>query len=423
MVTVMPLIGPFASALLCLGAFALGFATFLPYGMNNALSMAVASASLAAMSISLVLAARPRLTEPLFGGLDRMYQAHKWLGIAALGLMIVHDVVDPHFKKFVPKTQLGEFVSDLGEVAYYAFIGMILLSWFKRLPGLRIEIPYGLWRVSHKAMGVLFAVVFVHQLLTDKPMAQTAPLALLLNGLSIIGLLAYLYTEFAPRLNRKSYTVDTVAAARSATQIVIRPTKGSLRWQPGQFAFISAPAAGLGEAHPFTIASAPAQDGVMRFAIKNLGDWTGRLGSVLKPGQELIVEGPYGRFQPNSQRGDQIWIAGGVGITPFLAAASALPDDRRIHLFYCLEKRADAVGLDVLDRAMRDHPGFRYTLVESRQDGYLTAEKLAMHSAVPPKAASVFICGPEALRNAILTGLAAIGQQPRSVQYELFAFR
>ncbi|MBN9060435.1 MAG: ferric reductase-like transmembrane domain-containing protein, partial [Rhizobiales bacterium] len=42
------------------------------------------------MSVAMLLALRPRALEGWFGGLDKMYRLHKWLGIGALVLSILH---------------------------------------------------------------------------------------------------------------------------------------------------------------------------------------------------------------------------------------------------------------------------------------------------------------------------------------------
>ena len=63
-----------------------------------------------------------------------MYRVHKWLGIGAMALMIGHQLVEPHFKRWTPETSIGELAGEAGEFALYGFIGLILVSWFKRLP-------------------------------------------------------------------------------------------------------------------------------------------------------------------------------------------------------------------------------------------------------------------------------------------------
>jgi predicted ferric reductase len=95
--------------LTCMLVGMLGLVTYAPYGFDAAVGIAVGAAAVVAMSLTLILAARPRLLEPLFGGLDKMYLVHKWLGISALILMILHDQVEPDFDRSVRETGLANW--------------------------------------------------------------------------------------------------------------------------------------------------------------------------------------------------------------------------------------------------------------------------------------------------------------------------
>ena len=64
--------GMIIAILFCLGAFVLSLRSVSAYGIVNAFSIAAGAMAAVAMSQCLILAARPRILEPLFGGLDRM---------------------------------------------------------------------------------------------------------------------------------------------------------------------------------------------------------------------------------------------------------------------------------------------------------------------------------------------------------------
>jgi predicted ferric reductase len=100
--------GLIAIVFFCLVALALSFDSVAAYGIGNTLGIATGTTAVVAMSQCLILAARPRLLEPLFGGLDRMYRAHRWLGIAALGLMLAHNQLVPDFERWVRESKIGE---------------------------------------------------------------------------------------------------------------------------------------------------------------------------------------------------------------------------------------------------------------------------------------------------------------------------
>lgn len=68
-----------------------------------------------------------------------------------------------------------------------------------------------------------------------------------------------------------------------------------------------------------------------------LGDYTGGLASRLKVGDAVKVEGPWGRFDFSGDAPRQVWIGGGVGVTPFIARMQHLghsPDGRPVDFFF-----------------------------------------------------------------------------------------
>ena len=86
-----------------------------------------------------------------------------------------------------------------------------------------------------------------------------------------------------------------------------------------------------------TFAEQGEHDPEVRFLIKELGDFTTNLYQRVKAGNEVVVEGPYGRLEFDVNK-PQVWIAGGVGIASFFAILSSLKTLKRhppVHLFYC----------------------------------------------------------------------------------------
>jgi len=417
---------PILAALVVIAAAVLGAQTYAPYGMGTAIGIALGSGSIAAMSLALILSARLKLLEPIFGGLDRMYGVHKWLGIAALALMIGHNTIEPELEHFVRETRLGEFASDVGEFALNGFIGLILISWIKRIPFTRLELPWPIWRLTHRFTGLLFAVAAFHQLAIDKPAGIDGTLSLYLNALCLTGLAAWLYTQFiAPMLRPRVFVLDNISRHGAVTELMLRPEDRPMRWKPGQFAFVSAFEAGMAEAHPFTIANAPSADGNLRFCIKALGNWTRNLPDRLTLGQRLRVEGAYGRFVLRKRVKRQIWLAGGIGITPFLAWAEALThaDQQEIVLVWAVTTRSEAFAVDQLSTIAARHPRLKVHIIASAEEGRLTAQKLAELAPFPIREADLSYCGPTSLRDVIVSGLKTMGQNPRHVHCEVFELR
>lgn len=68
------------------------------------------------MALALVLAVRPVVFEGFFGGLDKMYRLHKWLGIAALAWSVAHWLAEdlPKERRPRPKSGGGPFCKASG---------------------------------------------------------------------------------------------------------------------------------------------------------------------------------------------------------------------------------------------------------------------------------------------------------------------
>lgn len=377
-----------------------------------------------AMGIAQFLATRPPFIEPYFGGLDRIYQLHRKIGMAVLGLIAIHYFVTPDFKGLALTAGLNSLAAEVGEYAFYGFVILLVFSLVKIIPKTKIEIPYHIWRYSHRLIGILFILVAFHQMFIKRPYEGTAFIATYLNLFALIGIASYLYTQFLPWLKTRSYEVFDVERHEGATIISARPTGRPLRAKPGQFGFFRVEKPGLKEPHPFTIAGID-EDGVVRFAIKALGDYTKALRESVAVGDRLTLEGGYGHF--NHKRGGkkQIWLAGGIGVTPFLAMASRLKGDegQDIHMVYCVRDRSEAIGLETFEAQSEKLSNFSFVLHDSAKDGRLDAAKLAARSTLDPGESDLWFCGPPPLRKAIEDGLKKLGKPPRRVEFEQFQFR
>ena len=197
------------------------------------------------------------------------------------------------------------------------------------------------------------------------------------------------------------------------------------RWrghQAGQFAFVS-----FDEkegAHPFTITSAWTDDGRLSFVIKELGDYTKTLLAGLKIGDPVKVEGPYGQFTFSSNKPRQIWIGGGIGITPFiarmkaLAQASAGKNHRPLSHHHGTRRRRHRQA------AQRCAAGQRYfcTYWSIHAMVLLTAERIM--AAVPKwESSDVWFCGPTRFGEALRRDFVTRGLPADDFHHELFDLR
>lgn len=379
--------------------------------------------ALIAMGITQLFATRFGWLEMVFGGLDRIYVQHKWLGISALLAVFLHDTIDPEMRGLGRETALADLAESLGEFSYYGLLVLVAIT-------LITFIPYHLWRWTHKLMGGFFALSAFHYVFIMKPFANTDPLGLYVLGFCILGIAAYVYTLLPQRVlqRAKPYTIRQVESTGDAISVTMTPDKRPMTYRPGQFAFISFDTPGLGESHPYTISKAPDASGRLQFTIKPMGDHTNRLVRRLEAGTGAMVQGPYGHFGNTAQRGLGIWIAGGIGVTPFVALSEDLatrPVDNNapVHLFYCVKNRSKAAHLRALEALSDERSDFTLHLVESGLGKRLNAETIQASVGGKLEKARVSFCGPESMRENLKNDLVSRGLASRRFAYEEFEIR
>jgi predicted ferric reductase len=303
--------------------------------------------AIGAMSIAMILALRPRWPETWLGGLDKMYRLHKWLGIAALTVAVVHWLWTqaPGWAASLGLLELGQrpprpplenpveqalanlrgTAEGLGEWAFYAAVVLIVLALIPRF-------PYRWFFKTHRLLAVAYLVLVFHTIVLTKFGYWASPLGVAMAALLIYGAAA----AFIVLLRQ-------VGAGRKVDGTVthlhyypsLRVLEGEVELAPGwpghkagQFAFVTSDRSE--GAHPFTIASAWNEaEPRLIFIAKELGDFTSQLRETVKPGQKVKVEGPYGRFTFEDDCSRQIWVGGGIGITPFIGRMKQLARERR----------------------------------------------------------------------------------------------
>ncbi len=134
----------------------------------------------------------------------------------------------------------------------------------------------------------------------------------------------------------------------------------------------------------------------------------------LKPGARLEISSPASLIEIDWSRKSYCLIAGGIGITPITAIASALRR-RNIdaHLHYAAKSRGDAAFLDEMSATLGD----RLTLYAGDEGARIDLD--ATFRALPDDAIAV-MCGPMRMLEAARRGWNAAGRAPADLRYETF---
>ena len=380
----------------------------------------LASTAMIAMAIAIVLSTKPRWLEPYFGGLDKMYAAHKQVAITAFFLLIGH-------KLFIPLAKSTFLSKRLGNVAYLGIIFLVLITVAPRIPLISriLNPPYHRWRILHRLLGMLFVVGLVHSLLVNAQIKQSIPGGYLLV-LSIIAIIAWLnHIIFGNRRRQVAYSVADVQQLNGAcSEVTLKPEGEKVEFEPGQFVFVQFADGELAEPHPFTVSSSPDEPN-LRLSIKASGDWTRHLTKNLKAGTSAQVDGPYGMFDYKTGGSEQVWVAGGIGVTPFLSWVRSANGSfgANVDFFYGVRGEGDALFWDEFMAADDKYDEFAAHLQYSTKDGHLSAEDVAKQIRGNITDKDIYLCGPVKMTEGFTRAFAKMGVPRSNIHYEEFNFR
>jgi predicted ferric reductase len=397
--------------------------------------------SILLLSIGLVLISTLPWVEEWFDGIDRAAIWHRRVAITGLVLLLPHILLSSNPNG----TTLG------GPLGIIGAVGMVALALWAILPRWRSAVPpplrglvvaardapvvrdlrgifggYERWRALHRTTGLFVAAAFVHGVLDGTPFDGAPVLRWSYVAIGAIGLAFYVYRELLAR-HLQSLHDYQVASVRELgpglVEVAMRPLGRGVDFVPGQFAMVYLEAKDGWHRHPFTISSAP-QEGLLRVTVKALGDYTSRLAELIEPGMPAVIGGPHGRFRYDKGTERQVWIAGGVGVAPFLSWLRALDGDdlsQHVHFFYSADGEAP-FAQEIREIADR-HRSLQVHLIDTGVEGRLTTEQVLSVTDGDPRGVSVFMCGPRGMLQTFQTRLRTAGVPARRIHREYFDWR
>jgi ferredoxin-NADP reductase len=195
----------------------------------------------------------------------------------------------------------------------------------------------------------------------------------------------------------------------------------------GQNAVFTLP--GVGESRTFTIASAPHEPHLM-VATRMRDSAFKRTLKSAQPGLKVDIDGPAGVMVMHEDASrPAVFLAGGIGITPFLAMARDAAHRRlphRIALFYANRRPQDAAFLGELRQLEGANPNFRLVAAMSDppadwkgETGFLRRDILERHQP-DLRAPIYYFAGPPAMAMAMQEMLSGLGIADADMRSEEF---
>jgi predicted ferric reductase len=380
-------------------------------------------------SLTLLLASLLPGLERAFSGLDRIAVWHRRTAVAGVLLLLPHDAL--------ASSTPDRFAHGIGPgLGSFALVGLLVLSVWALAPKLRAaawpgpvrrlaRATYERWLTAHRLTGLFVIAAVVHGGLVAPSLHASTVLRVAFLAVGGTGIAAYAYRELVARfvIPVYDYTVADVRRPNASTiEISLEPVGTPLAFRAGQFVFLAFGGAMGWQRHPFSVASAP-RARRLEVAVKAVGDYTRDLRESLRPGTPARVVGPYGAFDYRTGGRRQLWIAGGIGITPFLSWIRGLDDafDRDVDFYYSVVQETDALYVDEIAAAAARHPTLRPHLVVTQRDGLLTADRTVDGDA--PSDLWIYLCGPPTMTDALARGYRGLGIPPTHIRWEAFDIR
>jgi len=367
------------------------------------------------MSTNLVLSTRARPLERWLRGLDKVFVTHRTIGLTVAVLVLSHFTLVLKSVGYVPSKPLGYTTLAL-------VVGAVFSASAPRYPWRRlVPLRYETWKATHRTMGAVVALGITHSWLAH-PYVRTVPLlTAYVYGVAAVGLAAWVYREFVfSRTGAfRDYRIGRFEVLRGEIAEVTLAESSGLARAAGQFVFASFEAGPTREQHPFTVSSGPRSE--VRLSIKASGDFTRELLAGVPEGTSVRIEGPYGAFDRRRGGPRQVWLAGGIGITPFLAMAADLDAETDVLLVWSVRTAEEAVYRRRLEDAARTAPGLEFRLHQTSALGHVRIGALGPDGWVRER--SYFICGPVPMRLDLLRQLKELGVPRSRVFFEEFRLR
>ena len=359
-----------------------------------------------------------------FIGLDRLIKFQRKFSFFVLAFAGLHPFLfilsgRESLKVFIPNPYLMPL--NFGIFAFLILIIVMLFSYFYK------RISYRAWQYIHILTYILLFFALYHAFFwgssANKPIFQAIYLVILIAV--VLGASCRFSYKYRAWRRPKFYISKILQETNNIFSLSLQSDK-KMKFKAGQFCFLRLKGKKLYARHPFTISSSPQEDEFL-FTVKNTGRFTFAL-SKMNVGDEVLVDGPFGRFIERKKSGDLVFVAGGVGITPFRSMALdflARGRQGKISLIYCSKYKEDLVFENDFNRLQSENFKTFYVLSagEKNEGSYFSGrinKEIIKKALVNMDNPTFYICGPEPLKLETIKMLKELGVSKKRIIFEDF---
>ena len=154
-----------------------------------------------------------------------------------------------------------------------------------------------------------------------------------------------------------------------------------------------------------------------------------------KPGDKVMVSGPFGEFFAKETNNEMVFVGGGAGMAPMRShifdQLKRLNSQRKMSYWYGARSKREMFYVEDFDRLQAEHPNFQWNvalsdpLPEDQWTGFtgfihkvLYENYLKEHPA--PEDCEYYLCGPPMMTSAVISMLEDLGVEPENILFDDF---
>lgn len=394
------------------------------------------------LCLEFFIASRPKFIDKIFS-LDKLYRFHMFIGLIATLFAYLHKIIKEYYFEESLKTSIGN-------IGFIIFVSIIIFSLFFMTNSLffrvnfinsirkslksKFKLNYETKVLLHNITLIGLCFLLIHILMSGSVKYHPS-LSFVLICYFLIPLLFYFnHKIIKPYFDETmKYRVSSIVHdSEDIITIKLKPIKGNtFFYLPGQFLYIKFYTNDIpGDEHPFTISSTPYKDNYISITVKKLGDFTKSLDN-LKVHNRAYIDGPFGSFSylKNPSNKKLCFIAGGIGITPFLSMLKHMAyndNNSDVVLFWGINTKNELIFKEDFKEIASHMKNFKFIPVIANDNNY-NGEKGFIDKLKLQKYLDVildyefYICGPPIMLEAQLKALKDLSVKNKNIHFEKFS--
>lgn len=155
----------------------------------------------------------------------------------------------------------------------------------------------------------------------------------------------------------------------------------------------------------------------------------------LKPGDKVIISGPYGEFFARDTKNEMVFVGGGAGMAPMRShifdQLKRIKTDRKMTFWYGARSLREAFYVEEFDELQKNNPNFKWHLAlsEPRPEDNWTGYVGFIHKVMldnylkdhpAPEDCEYYLCGPPVMNQAVINTLLNLGVEPENIMLDDF---